>query len=442
MLKGFRTSRASGTEVFSWCLYDFANSAFATTILAVIFNRYYASVVAGGATGVEIPLFFTKFHLHGTALFNFIVAIAMLIVAIASPILGAWADSRASKKQFLMFFIILGVVSTAMLATVDPGEWRWGAFWFILADVGFAGGNVFYNAFLRDLAAPSESGKVSGWGWGIGYLGGGLLLVINLVMLKSPQLLGFPEGTFTLHHTFISVALWWGLFSIPLLVHLRERSVVSGTSGSLRNAFSRLRTSFHEIKRFRQLWRFLLAYLLFNDGIETVIIMASIFGDQELKMGQSQLIVYFLMIQITAFFGSVLFGKLTEKHGNMRMLISSLLIWCLVVIAAFFTGWSGRAILEYYIIGIIAGTVMGASQSIARGIQAEFTPRGREAEFFGFFAVSGRFASLFGPLTYGLVVALTGSLRAGILSLLGFFIVGTAILFFVDEREGREAAGK
>lgn len=122
MLKGFRTSRASGTEVFSWCLYDFANSAFATTILAVIFNRYYASVVAGGATGVEIPLFFTKFHLHGTALFNFIVAIAMLIVAIASPILGAWADSRASKKQFLMFFIILGVVSTAMLATVDPGN--------------------------------------------------------------------------------------------------------------------------------------------------------------------------------------------------------------------------------------------------------------------------------------------------------------------------------
>ena len=176
----FATSRADGRVVFSWCLYDFANSAFATTILAVIFNRYYAGVVAGGAEGVAIAFAGKIYHLPGASVFNFIVAISMFIVALTSPFLGAWADSRAAKKRFLSFYLLIGVVSTAMLATVGPGEWLQGAFWFILADIGFAGGNVFYNAFLREIASQNEMGKVSGWGWGIGYLGGGLLLAITL----------------------------------------------------------------------------------------------------------------------------------------------------------------------------------------------------------------------------------------------------------------------
>ncbi|MBZ0265284.1 MFS transporter [bacterium] len=427
------TSKASHREVLSWCFYDFANSAFATTILAVIFNRYYSGVVARGAEGVDVHLLFTTVHLHGVALFNYIVAVAMLIVAITSPLLGAWADSLGAKKRFLTVYIAIGVVSTAMLAFVGEGEWLQGAFWFILADIAFAGGNVFYNAFLRDLADPDEMGKVSGWGWGIGYLGGGILLAINLVMLSFDEI-------FTVQHTFLSVAIWWGLFSIPLLHNVRARKLSSETTVGIFTSFRRVKRTFREIKRFKELWKFLLAYLFFNDGIETVVIMAAVFGDQELQMGQTLLIGYFLFIQFTAFIGSLVFAKITQTTGSKKALILSLVVWCAVVTMAYFTGWTGHPVREYFVIGMVAGLVMGASQSIARGLQAEFTPLGREAEFFGFFAISGRFASLFGPLTFGTVVALTGSLRTAILALIVFFIAGILILLRVDENEGRSAA--
>ncbi len=390
---------------------------------------------------MDIPLLFTTVHLHGAALFNFIVAIAMFLVAVTSPFMGAFSDSLAAKKRFLAVYLSLGVFSTAMLATIHEGDWLSGAVWFILADIGFAGGNVFYNAFLKELASPGEMGKVSGWGWGIGYLGGGLLLALNLVMLQAPQLIGFAKGFFTVQHTFLSVAVWWGMFSIPLLVKIRDRSsFYKSREPGVVDALHRLIRTFREVRKFRQLWKFLTAYLLFNDGIETVIIMASIFGALELGMNQSLLISFFLLIQFTAFCGSLLFGRLTIGLGNKRTLLLTLFIWCAVVISAYFIGWSGSPVREYFVIGIAAGIVMGASQSLARGLQGEFTPKGREAEFFGFFAVSGRFASLFGPLTYGLVVALTGSLRAGILSLIFFFIIGIIILYGVDEEEGKRVA--
>ncbi len=427
--------------VLSWCLYDFANSAFATTILAVIYNRYFAGVVARGAEGVDITLFGNAINIHGAALFNFIVVVAMLIVAVSSPILGAWADSSAAKKKFLAFYIAVGVFATGMLTTVGPGEWIAGAIWFILADIAFAGGNVFYNAFLRELASPDEMGRVSGWGWGIGYLGGGLLLLINLVMLQAPQLIGFEEDAFTVHHCFASVAIWWALFSIPMLVKVKESP--TGTANLLNgavDAFRRLGHTFRSIRQFRQLWRFLLAYLFFNDGIETVIIMAAIFGDQVLGMGQELLIGYFLLIQFTAFIGSLVFGRIAVRMGNKGALMLTIMIWCGVVVFAYFIGWTGHPIEEYFILGIIAGMVMGASQSLARALQATFSPIGHEAEFFGFFAVSGRFASILGPLTYGLVVAITGSLRLAILTLVVFFLCGIFILAGVNENEGRRAA--
>ncbi len=437
------TSRASGREVLSWCLYDFANSAFATTILAVIFNRYYAGVIARGAEGVPVTLFGATHHVHGAAMFNFIVTISMLIVALTAPILGAWADSRRAKKKFLSVYILIGVVSTAMLASAGPGQWIWGGIWFILANIAFAGGNVFYNAFLRDIASPDEMGRVSGWGWGTGYLGGGLLLLFNLLMLQKPQWLGFPTGTLNVHHTFLTVSFWWALFSIPLLVNLHEHGEPLeklNLSEQVRQTFRRLGSSFHQIRNYRQLWRFLIAYLFFNDGIETVILMAAIFGDQVLGMSQSLLIGYFLLIQFTAFLGSLLFGRISSLLGNKSSLMVTLVIWCGVVLAAYFIGWSGHPIEEYFVLGVVAGMVMGASQSLARALQGTFTPVGHEAEFFGFFAVSGRFASILGPLTYGAVVAITGSLRQAILSLVVFFLLGIGLLAWVDEREGRRSA--
>lgn len=442
-MRGMKTSRATGREVFSWCLYDFANSAFATTILAVIFNRYYAGVIARGAEGVPITLFGTTHQVHGAALFNFVVTISMLVVAITAPILGAWADSRRAKKKFLSVYILIGVISTGMLSTAGPGEWLWGGIWFIFANIAFAGGNVYYNAFLRDIASPDEMGRVSGWGWGTGYLGGGLLLLINLVMLQKPEWLGFAAGSLNVHHTFLTVSVWWALFSIPLLVNLHEPGEPLEKltiAEQARQTFQRLGTSFRHIRNYRQLWRFLIAYLFFNDGIETVILMAAIFGDEVLGMGQGLLIGYFLLIQFTAFGGSLLFGRISSRFGNKSSLMATLVIWCGVVIAAYFIGWTGHPIKEYFVLGVVAGMVMGASQSLARALQGTFTPVGHEAEFFGFFAVSGRFASLFGPLTYGAVVAVTGSLRLAILTLVVFFLLGIVLLMWVNEEEGRRSA--
>lgn len=430
--------------MLSWALYDFANSAFAGTILAVIFNRYYAGVIAGGPEGVPVTLFGTTHQVPGAAMFNFVVTISMLLVALTAPVLGAWADARRTRKRFLMVYIVIGVVSTAMLATTGPGHWLWGGIWFIFANFAFAGGNVYYNAFLRELASPEEMGRVSGIGWGIGYLGSGLMLLLNLVMLQKPTWLGFPEGSLTVHHTFLAVAGWWALFSIPLLLNVKEprdeelapETLLQGTV----RTFRRLKHSFSHVRRYRQLWRFLLAYLFFNDGIETVILMAAIFGDQELGMGQGLLIGYFLLIQFTAFGGSLLFGRISASFGNKRSLLATLYIWCGVVVAAYFTGWTGHPVPEYFVLGVVAGMVMGASQSLARALQGTFTPVGYEAEFFGFFAVSGRFASLLGPLTYGAIVAITGSLRFAILALALFFGIGILLLMWVDEEEGARAA--
>lgn len=425
-------------------MYDFANSAFAGTILAVIFNRYYAGVIAGGEAGVPVTLFGVTHQVHGAAMFNFVVTISMLLVALTAPVLGAWADARRTRKRFLIVYIIIGVVSTAMLATTGPGKWLWGGIWFILANFAFAGGNVYYNSFLRELASPDEMGRVSGIGWGVGYLGSGLMLLLNLVMLQKPTWLGFPEGSLTVHHTFLAVAGWWALFSLPLILNVQEKregelereTLLEGAA----RTFGRLRESFRHVRRYRQLWRFLLAYLFFNDGVETVILMAAIFGDEELGMGQGLLIGYFLLIQFTAFGGSLLFGRISSSLGNKRSLMTTLYIWCAVVVAAYFIGWTGHPIEEYFVLGIVAGMVMGASQSLARALQGTFTPVGYEAEFFGFFAVSGRFASLLGPLTYGAIVAFTGSLRLAILALALFFAIGILLLWWVDEEEGRQAA--
>ncbi len=441
--------------MLAWCFYDFANSAFATTILAVIYNFYYSDVVAGGAEGTALTLFGRTFQVPGATMFTFIIAIAMTVVVVTAPFLGAWADARVAKKRFLGAFLTLGVVGTAMLATVGPGEWLKGGFWFIIANIGFAGGNIYYNALLNEIATPDEAGRVSGWGWGIGYIGGGLLLAVNLVMLKMPLKLvlpGYtPSGTvnldqsitvFSVQDTFLSVAIWWLVFSIPLLLLVRERMPrpVAGYAVSARRAVRRLKTTFRHIRHYRQVARFLIAYLFFSEGIETVIRLASIFGGQELGMDAGLLVVFFLMIQFTAFFGSMLFGRLTIIMGNKRALLLTLFIWCGVVVAAYVIGWTGYPIREYFVLGVVVGMVMGASQSVARGLLSTFVPKGHEAEFFSFFAIGGRLSTIFGPLVYGLIVWITGSLRVGIVSLIVFFIVGIILLVRVDEREGRQAA--
>jgi UMF1 family MFS transporter len=422
-------------------MYDFANSAFATTILAVIFNQYFAAVVAGGERGIE----FFGFHLPGASFFTFSVALSMAVSAVLAPFLGAVADASASKKKFLMVFCYTAILFTGLLYFVHAGTYWKGAIFFIVANIGFAGGNVFYNAFLPEISTDQNIGRISGLGWALGYIGGGALLAINLVMLKYPDRIGFPSGAFTVQDCFVSVAIWWLIFSLPIFFFLRERAektLPSIGKSYFSQGYQRLRHTLRRIKTFRQLAKFLVAYVIYNDGIETVIVMASIFGAEVLGMQTGEIILFFLMIQGIAFFGSLLFGFLADAIGNKKTVMISLGIWSLIVIWAFKLGILGDPKAEYWILGALAGVVMGGSQAASRSLQGTFTPDANSAEFFGFFAVSGKFASVFGPLVYGILIAITGSVQSGILSVLFFFIVGMAILWTVDERKGMEEKQK
>ncbi|MDO9351709.1 MAG: MFS transporter [Deltaproteobacteria bacterium] len=428
-------------EIFGWAMYDFANSAFATTILAVIFNHYFATVVAGGEKGVEL----FGFRLHGASFFTFSVSLSMVISAILAPFLGAVADASGSKKRFLMVFCFTAIVFTGLLYFVQEGNYWRGAIFFIIANIGFAGGNVYYNAFLPEISNDQNIGRISGFGWALGYIGGGVLLAINLMMLKYPGVLGFQEGSFSVQDCFLSVSLWWFVFSLPTFFLLRERAqkipLAAGKS-YFREGYIRLRHTLGRIRTFRELTKFLVAYLIYNEGIETVIIMASIFGAQVLKMETGEIILFFLMVQGIAFFGSLAFGFLADAIGNKRTVMISLVIWSLIVVWAFRLGIIWEPKTEYWILGVLTGIVLGGSQAASRSLQGIFTPDANSAEFFGFFAVSGKFASVFGPLIYGILIAITGSVQSGILSVLFFFIAGGILLSTVNEKKGMEEKRK
>ena len=424
-------------EIFGWAMYDFANSAFATTILAVIFNQYFATVVAGGERGVEL----FGVRLHGASFFTFTISISMAISAIFSPFLGAIADASGSKKRFLMGFCYTAILFTGLLYFIHAGDYWMGAIFFIIANIGFAEGNVFYNAFLPEISTDQNIGRISGLGWALGYIGGGLLLAINLIMLKYPGWLGFPVGYFSVRDCFLSVGLWWLIFSLPTFLFLKERAqgaVSSYGRISFRAGYQRVQHTFRRVRTFRELTKFLVAFLIYNDGIETVILMASIFGADVLGMETNEIILYFLMIQGIAFFGSLIFGFLADAIGNKRTVMISLGIWSLIVIWAFRLGifWDPKT--EYWILGILAALVMGGSQAASRSLQGIFTPDTNSAEFFAFFGVSGKFASIVGPLIYGILIAITGSVQSGILSVLLFFVAGMAILWTVNEKKGIE----
>ncbi|MCL4304798.1 MFS transporter [bacterium] len=430
----FKFRRENPGQVWAWATYDFGNSAFATTILAVIFNKYYAGVIAGGADGIE--LFGTR--VPGTTVFSFFVSASMILIALLVPILSALSDLGQLKRRMLLLHVGIGATATAMLATIGEGGWLIGGVWFVIAQFGFAGGNIFYNAMLLDIADPHDYARVSAIGWAWGYLGGGLLLALNLVMLQYPHLLGAEPGTFTVQDCFLSAAVWWGLFTIPLALSYRTQALA--IRPRIGAAIRSLKSSLMSLKRLPTFTRFFIAYLLYNDGVETVIIMASIFGDQELRMSTGDLVLFFLMVQGVAFIGSLIFGVIAERFDNRRAVLLGVGVWCVISLWGWQLGWLGDAHTEYWFLGILAGLVMGGTQAASRSLQAVLIPPQQSAEFFSFFAISGKFASAVGPAIFGLAVWATGSLRLGMLSLLLFFLAGAWLLWNVSESRGRREA--
>jgi UMF1 family MFS transporter len=421
--------------IFGWCMYDWANSAFATTILAAVLPIYFVSIVP--ERGVDITILGFTFHTFATPLWSYSVTIAMVIVALSAPILGAIADSSQSKRLFLICFTYLGALFTALLVTVGYGAYLRAMLFFIIALIGFAAGNVFYDAFLPEIAPEGEREYVSGKGFAYGYLGGGALLVINLLMIQRHGWFGIPDMAWGSRLSFLTVGVWWGVFAIPTFRLVRDQQVKGGTRPRyIRQGFKTLAETLRKMRHFKELVKFLVSFLIYNDGIQTVIVMAVIFGKEELGFGVSTLIGCLLMVQIIGFPSSLFMGRLAQQIGEKQTISICLVVYCFIVIYGYFI----TKPVEFWVLGFLVGLVQGGSQAISRSLYSSLLPVRHSAEFFGFFAIASRFASIFGPLVFGLVANITGSVRHSILALIAFFIIGFIILMAVDVEQGKRAA--
>ncbi len=410
--------------IFSWCMYDWANSAFATTIMAAVLPFFYSSVAGANLSKTT-----------ASSYWGYTNTVAMLIVAFSAPVLGALADHWGMKKKFLAGFAILGIISTAFLVSVSRGDWLLASFLYILGMLGFSGGNNFYDSLLPHVAGDGEIDRISSYGYATGYLGGGLLLILNLAMILKPSIFGIPDAEWGARYSFLTVALWWALFSIPILKNVPEPPVVpiAGESAHpMRASFQRLSLTFHNLRQYREAFKFLVAFWLYNDGIGTIISMAVIFG-AEINIAQEHLIGAILAVQFVGIPFSLLFGNLAGKIGTKRAIFLGLGIYTGISIGGYFI----QNALHFWILAILVGFVQGGTQALSRSLFGTLIPKSRSAEFFSFYDVSSKFAGIIGPSVFGFVGQMTGSSRLSIVALVVFFIGGGLILFQVKEKEGR-----
>lgn len=408
-----------------WTMYDWANSAFATTIMAAVLPIYYTDVAASNLSDQT-----------ATSYWAFTQSIAMLIVVLLAPILGATADYSRSKKKFLTFFIFLGAISTSLLYFTADGDYILVSILFIIGMIGFSGGNVFYDAFLPELVPAKDMDYISSKGYAFGYIGGGILLAINLAMIMYPELFGIKDGTTATQLSFVTVGFWWVIFSIPFFKYVQEDQTGAQKESSKRSyatiGMRRVASTFKEIRQYKELLKFLLAFWLYNDGISSIIKMATIYG-REIGISTNDLIAALLVTQFVGIPFSLLFGKFAGKIGSKKALMIGLWFYVVIVILGYFM----QTTLHFYILAIFVGFVQGGTQAISRSIFGSMVPIKKTAEFFGFYSISSKFAGIFGPLLFGIVGTLTGSSRNGIISLMVFFLVGIWLLAKVDVEKGQ-----
>jgi len=423
-------SSSSTREIWGWAFYDFANSAYSTAIV-VIFNVYFVQVVVG-PDGFSL----LGFRVSGSALWGYAASTSMFLVALSAPILGAIADFKASKKRFLFFFCYAGVFATALLSLAGPGEVWVAIVFYILSNMGMEASLTFYNGFLPEITTSEKMGRISGFGWALGYVGGLLCLLLCLGLMRRPDLFGLPGTDYIpIRVSLVLVAAWWGIFSIPTFLWLRERAQgreLPPKTSYLKIGFQRLSDTFRKIHQFRELVKFLVAFLIYNDGVQTVILIASVFGAQVLGMSQDELILSFILIQFVAFFGALLFGYLGDRMMTKSAIHITLFIWTGAILYALVIDQSW----QFWVLAVIIGVALGGIQACSRSLLAQFTPPEHSGEFFGFFAAGGKFAAIFGPALFGLITDLTGSPRLGVGSVLFFLILGWGLLCFVDEKKG------
>ncbi len=395
---------SSSLRIWAWCFYDFANSAFSTIILTVAYGIYFKSVLCQGK--------------HGDFLWGLSIAIAYFLAAFMSPILGAFSDQRENKKFFLIFLTLISILSTLSLGFLGPGMILTGMLLFIIGFFGFATANIFYNAFLLDLSTPRNIGRISGYGWGLGYLGG-----LGTLVLCYPWLI---QEKFPI--TFIITALFFLIFSLPAFLFLKSKERIYPKQSlklTLSQTFSRLNETRKNIRQYRALTQFLIAYFFYNDGLSTIITFSSIYAHDTLAMTMREVTLLFAMIQITAFLGAFVSGFIVDRIGAKRTILITLFLWMGTTLGAYLA----QNKITFWIVSIFAGLGLGSCQSASRCFIGLLTPKEKSGEFFGFFAVFTKCSSMLGPLLFGLTSQLFASQRKAILTVLIFFILGAVFLF-------------
>jgi MFS transporter, UMF1 family len=416
--------RAYKKIINAWCLYDWGSSAFSTTVEAAVLPAYFQQVVAADLGGNM-----------ATVYWGYANAIALFIAAILAPILGSIADYTGGKKRLLAIFAAIGIVTTTLMVLIDKGDWLLALGLFLVGTVGLSASYVFYDSLLPHITRAKDIDYVSSKGYALGYVGGGILLAINIVMIQVV----WAGSTLGPRLSFITVAVWWAIFTIPLLRRVPEPPPNTACIGEgvnpLAASFRRLSLTFHEIRKYRQLFFFLIAFWLYNDGIGTIIKMATIYG-AEIDIGMSDLIGALLLTQFVGIPFSLLFGKFSGKIGTKRAIMLGLGWYSLITIAAYFMS----APWQFWVLALMVGMVQGGTQALSRSLFGLMAPKASSAEFFGFYDISSKFAGIVGPALFALVGQLTGSSRLGIVALIVFFIGGIILLSRVDEKEGIRVA--
>ncbi len=408
----------------AWCMYDWGSSGFSTTIEAAVLPVYFEQVVAAGLAGNT-----------ATVYWGYTNAISLLVAALLAPLLGSIADYTGGKKRLLTIFAVVGILATALMVLVDSGDWLMALVLFFFGSVGLGASCVFYDALLPHVARANEIDFVSSKGYALGYLGGGILLAVNILMIQVI----WAGSNLGPRLSFLTVAIWWAIFSLPLLRRVPEPAANTAGIGvgvnPLAAGFRRLGQTFGELRKYRQLFFFLMAFWLYNDGIGTIIKMATIYGS-EIGIGMIDLIGALLLTQFVGIPFSLLFGKFSSRIGTKRAIMIGLGWYALITVAGYFMSLAWH----FWVLALMVGMVQGGTQALSRSLFGLMAPKARSAEFFGFYDVSSKFAGIAGPFLFAIVGQLTGSSRLSIIALIVFFIGGILLLWRVDEKEGIRVA--
>ena len=421
-------------SIYSWALYDWANSAFATTVMAGFFPIFFAQYWSNPEN-----LSLSTFYL---GLGN---SVASIIVVLLAPILGAIADRGTYKKRFLVFFAFLGVLMTAGLALVSQGMWQIALLTYVIATVGFSSANTFYDSLLPAVSNKDNVDYVSGVGYAFGYIGGGILIVINFLMITYPSFFGFADSVEGIKWSFVSVALWWAIFSIPIVLFVKEPKYhkTETTLQTIKSGFKQLKNTFNEIRHLKVVFTFLIAYWLYIDGVDTTIRMAADFGIT-LGFDSTTIMGALVLVQFIAFFATLLYVKFADKIGTKNAIYFAIAAYMVIIFSGYFVteGW------HFYIIAGMIGCFQGGIQTLSRSLYARIIPENKSAQYFGFFNMWGKFAAVIGPLLMGSVTLILSntiddqvlSARIGLQSIMILFILGALALSRVDISEGEKIA--